>query len=46
MEKMQNLVLLLASRLLTGDLWAASRLGLYSHIAYFLFGISNIFIIG
>lgn len=46
MEKLQDLALYLASRLFTGNLWAVSRLGLHSHIAYFLLGMSNILIIG
>jgi hypothetical protein len=46
MEKLQDLALYLASRLVTGNLWAVSRLGLHSHIAYFLLGMSNILIIG
>ena len=46
MEKLQGLALYLASRLFTGNLWAVSRLGLHSHIAYFLLGMSNILIIG
>jgi hypothetical protein len=46
MEKLQDLALSLASRLFTGNLWAVFRLGLHSHIAYFLLGMSNILIIG
>jgi len=46
MEKLQNQVLFLASQLIAGNLWAASRLGLHSHIIYFLFGVMNILIIG
>ena len=46
MEKLQDLALYLASQLFTGNLWAVSRLGLHSHIAYFLLGMSNILIIG
>ena len=46
MEKLQDLALYLASRLFTGNLRAVSRLGLHSHIAYLLLGMSNIHIIG
>mgnify|MGYP003573421345 FL=1 len=46
MEKMQDLVLFVASRLFTANLGAVVRLGLHSHIMYFLLGMSNILIIG
>jgi len=46
MEKLHKLILLLASNLIAANLWAASRLGLHGHIMYFLFGVSNILIIG
>ena len=46
MEKMWDLVLFVASRLFTGNLGAVVRLGLHSHITYFLLGMSNILIIG
>lgn len=46
MEKMWDLVLFVASRLFAGNLGAVVRLGLHSHITYFLLGMSNILIIG
>ncbi len=45
MEKLHSPGLYLVSRLLTGNLRAVYLPGLYSHIAYFLLGISNILII-
>ena len=46
MEKMQDLVLFVAGQLFTANLGAVVRLGLHSHIMYFLLGMSNILIIG
>ena len=46
MEKLHKLILLVTGKLIAGNLWAVSRLGLHGHITYFLFGISNIFVIG
>jgi hypothetical protein len=46
MEKIHKLILLVTGKLITSNLWAVSRLGLYGHITYFMFGITNILVIG
>ena len=46
MAKLQNMAYCMTRYLITSNFWTVSRLGLHSHILYFLFGIANIVIIG